>query len=46
MYLYQKHYRQQKENLIHIDIVDITMIMKRDYFGYPQGIILQNFVGS
>ena len=26
--------------------VDTIMIKKRDYFGYPQGIILQNFVGS
>ena len=32
--------------LIHLDIEDIIMMRKRDYFGYPQGIIRQNFAGS
>ena len=29
--------------IIHLFIKDTIMMLKRDYFGYPQGIILQNF---
>ena len=35
-----------QEIIIHLDIEDIIMILKRDYFGYPQGIILQNYADS